>query len=384
MDDVVLHALLERYDVKGASIAITRPASPWSVETLTAGRATADRPMTKESWVQYASLSKTLATAFALEEFRKRSWDPTTKKVNDVLRDLDSSLLLEGPWAEEVALSQLCNHTALGMHYVPGTAKELPSAEDILQGKCGYSKLVVDRVPGERFAYSGGGFVVLEHVLELLVDDLPKELNDWLAALGAPHVGFGHYVCDDSADGFYDHGRVPCRGGFAFPAFAAGCRGRCDSLAHFLAHLVAAYQGLDGSLISQETARLMIDDTVDLGAKDFMNARAGLGVFVATAGPNRLLLHQAANDGFRGLYVICADGPDLWKGFVVVANGDNPAVFLNSDVAVLLAKRVLKLQGCDFDRLPHDCDLADFPQEQIVNMGYKQLVFEAFLDEQKN
>ena len=34
---------------------------------------------------------------------------------------------------------------------------------------------------------------------------------------------------------------------------------------------------------------------------EFMNM--GL-VFVADAGPNRFAIHQAANDGFRGVYVV--------------------------------------------------------------------------------
>ena len=44
----------------------------------------------------------------------------------------------------------------------------------------------------------------------------------------------------------------------------------------------------------------------------------GLGVFVARAGENRVMLHQAANDGYRGVYMVCFDGPDRGKGIVVV------------------------------------------------------------------
>ena len=58
----------------------------------------------------------------------------------------------------------------------------------------------------------------------------------------------------------------------------------------------------------------MLDGAVDLGAVDFMRASIGLGVFVARAGANRLMLHQAANDGFRGVYVVCFDGPDAADG----------------------------------------------------------------------
>ena len=49
-----------------------------------------------------------------------------------------------------------------------------------------------------------------------------------------------------------------------------------------------------------------------------MGAEMGLGVFVATMGENRVACHQAANDGFRGLYLMCMRGPDRGKGLVVL------------------------------------------------------------------
>ncbi len=34
--------------------------------------------------------------------------------------------------------------------------------------------------------------------------------------------------------------------------------------------------------------------------------------------------------------MVCFDGPDAGKGFVILVNGDNPAVYLQSDLAILL------------------------------------------------
>lgn len=62
----------------------------------------------------------------------------------------------------------------------------------------------------------------------------------------------------------------------------------------------------------------------------------GLGVFVATAGRNRLMLHQAANDGFRGIYLVCFEGPDAGKGLLILSNGDNPAVIFQCELARLI------------------------------------------------
>ena len=68
-----------------------------------------------------------------------------------------------------------------------------------------------------------------------------------------------------------------------------------------------------------------------------MRSRMGLGMFTfdvpssEPARPNRWMLHQAANDGFRGVLLMCFDGPDADngpRGLVVLANGDNQAMLL--------------------------------------------------------
>lgn len=69
-----------------------------------------------------------------------------------------------------------------------------------------------------------------------------------------------------------------------------------------------------------------------------MSAAMGVGMFVFDAVPtsttkpagggpaaaSRWMLHQAANDGFRGVLLVCFDGPDARdgpRGVVVLANG---------------------------------------------------------------
>ena len=68
----------------------------------------------------------------------------------------------------------------------------------------------------------------------------------------------------------------------------------------------------------------------------------GVGMFVfevassnPSAGPNKWMLHQAANDGFRGLLLVCFDGPDAAdgpRGCVVLCNGDNQGMLLNAAI----------------------------------------------------
>jgi len=132
------------------------------------------------------------------------------------------------------------------------------------------------------------------------------------------------------ATGYLDDGSMVRDSRLMFPPLAAGGHGSPRGLLSFLYHLARAYnlpKGSSSGAITRDCARAMLGDTVDFGCFDFMKSRMGLGVFVATAGPNKIMMHQAANDGFRGLYMVCFEGPDAMKGFVINANGDNKVPF---------------------------------------------------------
>ena len=64
----------------------------------------------------------------------------------------------------------------------------------------------------------------------------------------------------------------------------------------------------------------------DIGSLEFMGCGMGLGIFVGQAGPNRVMVHQAANDGFRGFFFLCFDGPDYGKGLVCSTGSGNSAI----------------------------------------------------------
>lgn len=145
------------------------------------------------------------------------------------------------------------------------------------------------------------------------------------------------------ASGYLDDGSLVKETRLMFPPLAAGGHSTTRGLLIFLSHLAKAYHlpaGTASGPMTHEAARAMLDGPVDLGCFAFMHSRMGLGVFVAQAGQNRIMMHQAANDGFRGLYMVCFDGPDAGKGFVVNANGDNKAMFMNCELTRALLQRM--------------------------------------------
>merc|ERR1712086_130320 len=122
-------------------------------------------PMQADTWVQVASLSKTVATAFAMEYLGERGINFDTN-VNQLLAKIGSNYRLQpadrapASWANEVQLRHLVNHTGLGMHYVygfpPDRMRGMPPMQDLMEGKHNYESIFVSKKPNTKFAYSGG------------------------------------------------------------------------------------------------------------------------------------------------------------------------------------------------------------------------------------
>jgi len=461
MADVDIKAHLESLlaahpDVAGVSIGLLQDNYTVSAHVAGYARISTGEAMTSEHFLECASLSKTVATAFAIEYFAARGIEMNTS-VNALLAQAGSTWRIDLPplsspscpsacsapsWPDKVTLAMLVNHTALGMHYVYGMplGRATPSPQELLDGSLeaafGYAPLYIEREPGSLFKYSGGGFIVLQHLIECLEKQqqhggrsssgggsnsigeitkpfleacdmadsfcfdslLPEEQEARRRGESATAhtkgggggggdrvVAFGHLTRESEV--------APLDGGrLAFPAFAAGAICTPTSLASFLGLLARAYNGNNSSSssrsgISTQTARLMLGEESlhDLGAVDFMRARVGLGVFVATAGPNSIMIHQAANEGFRGVYMVCFDGPDAGKGFVLLCNGDNAGVLFQAEVCVFLLSRVLSMQGMSFAQGSRQIEgfreamrAGTMKQAEIVNLGLKELVLAGF------
>lgn len=376
--------LLKAHRICGAQIAV---ANPSGIQGLEFGFATSDKlAVTESSFFELASLSKSMASAFAMEFFRSRDIDLETP-VNQLFAGAKSGFRLRSSvdpaFADQVKVGQLMNHTALNMHYVKGFPVDhpMPSIRNLAEQPVtlGYDALDVRYVPGTEFHYSGGGFIVLEYLVEVLSGKNIRALTrDFFERMGTSQLTFDQTTLAQHryAEGFLDDGSQVPGGRLMFPAFAAGAMGTACAVQKFLSHLEHAYHDLAGSGgISHDTAMQMLKGR-DLGCRDFMGTDIGLGVFIAEAGDNRIAIHQGSNEGFRALYLHTFDGPDRGKGFVILCNGDNRGVLFVAEVAQLLLK-TLAVTGVDTTAFHKKFDGSKYDQEQIVNRGYKELVFSA-------
>ena len=359
------------------------------MQSLEFGQRAAGQPVTPQTCFEIASLSKSIATCFAMEYFRAANI-PLDTRVNALLSKTSSSIRVlslnpkHPEWADQVTLAHLMSHEALNLHYVSGvsTDQPMPSASQLIaeHDQFNYEPTGVLNEPGSAFQYSGGGFIVLEHVIETLAaQDIATITAPFLRDLHMNLITFeqSNQANMEYASGYKDSGQVIEGTRIMFPAFAAGAVASAQDVAIFLRALASAYHNLDGAgPISHDTAVRMLHG-VDKGSQKFMGCNMGLGIFTADAGPNRLCIHQGANDGFRALFIHCYAGPDMGAGLVILANGEyNGVLFIAQATQIVL--RHFNMQGVDATRFQNEFVADHIPQEQRVNAGYRELIFGAF------
>ena len=389
-----LQLLKERHQVKSVSVCLSTPVQ--TAQSFCVGDSEdRTKKATTSTLYEIASLSKTIGTAFAIEYFTQRKI-PLTAKVNDLLKDCKSEVRLRHPtntkWGDEVNLLHCMSHCALNMHYVNGVPlhDEMPDIKEFLLGneRYGYPPVAVLGEPGIEFHYSGAGFLVLQHLIELFEGgkNINEIMTPFLEALGisSNELTFEAKPDDrvDVARGYDDTGTMIEGGRKMFPGFAAGAVGTPAALMKVMNHLSQAFTNITGSgPISHDTAVVMLNGT-DKGCKKFMGCQMGVGVFVMEARNNRFSLHQGANDGFRSVFLHCFSGPDKGAGLVVCANGDNRAMILISELMQCILKQ-MRLSGVDLSKFMDGSQFKfdEMKQEEIVNFGYKSMVFDAFEDD---
>ena len=327
---------------------------------------------------QMASMTKVVATAFSIQFFNERKIS-LGSRVNELLKNYKAEYKLESGegcdplWADKVDIDHLLDHTALDLSYVPGyPLGKCPSTLDLVKGNDGNPKIKLLRKPGKVFKFSGGGFILLQYLIEVVGgDSIEKLMRPFLDRMGLSDFRFSREV--DSpifARGYSDDGSPIENGAYTFPALAAGGECTTRSYALFLSHLINAFHNIDGSGgIHHNTAVLMFHSERCQGSVDFIGAKMGLGVFVARAGLNKIALHHAANDGFRSLFLCCINGPNQGEGFVIASNGSDNAMKLNCFVArellipwhgLNLGDSVLETKGLD--------------PEEVVSQALKEMV----------
>jgi CubicO group peptidase (beta-lactamase class C family) len=269
---------------------------------------------------QAGSMSKTVAAVAALRlvEQGRLALD---RDVNAQLTSWHvprNSLTRRHP----VTLRRLLSMTA-GIN-VPGFVgyrpdDTLPSVVQILDGSppANSPPVRVIRTPGTGYAYSGGGYEIVQALMQDASHqpfaELVKELV--LQPVGMNDSFFGQRPRapgEQMATGHLSSGAELPGGWRAMPEMAAGGLWSTPAdLARLLIDISKSYKGVDDSLLSQAMAREMLKQN---------GGPYGLGVAVSGSGQSLVLMKRGQNVGYQGYMLIF---PATGQGIVVMANSDN-------------------------------------------------------------
>jgi CubicO group peptidase (beta-lactamase class C family) len=310
-----------RYHVPGVSVAVIEDFEiAWS-KGYGVRDASGSEPVTPETLFQAASISKPVAAAAALRLVREGA----LALDEDVNRRLVSWKVPQNEFTveEKVTLRRLLSHDAgLTVHGFRGYASGEP-VPDILQVLDGLEPansepIRVNKVPGSGFRYSGGGYTVLQLLLEETTGQpLPELVEERiLRPARMEHSSFRKPLppeLEALTTSGHDSDGAPFPG-HQFLEGGSTCCGLWTTpgdLARFALAVTAAVRGEEKAILDSELARAMISPLVD--------GRMGLGFAVETHGETTYFSHGGGNPGFT-CYLILQ--PQDGYGAAVMTNGD--------------------------------------------------------------
>lgn len=312
--DTLVPTLLQQGKVPGAALALIHDgAVVWSQGYGAADEA-AQTPVTADTAFSVESISKAL-TAWEIMRMVEAGRLDLDAPVNQYL----TSWQLTGAGRNDsdgATIRRILSHTA-GLSvdgyrgYPVGTA-DLPSLPDFLSGDAGVPAVRMLFPAGARFSYSGGGYTILQ----LMIEDLTGEpfadvmQRDLLDRLGMAHSRFGwsadapldwatHYLANGQVDDTIIHEDLAAGGLFT----------TADDLARFLT------AGLDGGFLTPESVAQMLTPA------EATKGEYGFGYFLfALKDGTPVAWHDGIGVGQRAIFFLL---PQSGDGLVILTNKGN-------------------------------------------------------------
>lgn len=318
--NATLEQRMKQYKVAGLSIAVINNGQLAWAKGYGFANADSTRRIDENTLFQAASISKPIAALTALHwvERGKLSLDAD---INTYLTDwkIPQSRFTE---REKITLRRLLTHTTgLTVHGFRGYAKgkPLPSTRQIVTGQppANNPAVVADTLPGSTWRYSGGGYLVMQNVLE---DVLGKPFGQIAAETVLSKLSMTNSTFEQplperlesrAATGFFVSGK-PIEGQWrTYPEkAAAGLWTTPTDLARYVVEVQQSLRGKGAGVLSKTMTRQMLTP----------NKGWGLGPAIQHGGDSLLFSHSGANVGFRCHLVAYAY---RGQGAVVMTNSDN-------------------------------------------------------------
>ncbi len=309
------------HNVPGVSIAVINDYQiEWAkgYGVLEAGKS---EPVTPDTLFQVASVGKVVVAVAALHYVEKGALDLDS----DVNHSLVSWQVPDNEFTaeEKVTLRRLLSHSAgVTVEWFRGYAlgEEVPSLQQILDGEwpANSAPIRVDIVPGTQFRYSGGGYTIVQQLLEDVVGepfpDIMRNsvLEPWEMTASTFESPLPEELKAIAASGHRVDGSVIQGGWHTYPEMAAGGMwSTASDMARFAIGVMQSYVGQSDGVLSHAMAIEMLTPQIEV---------RGLGPNVLDEGGDLFyFMHPGANDGYESILVAY---PQRGQGVVILTNVD--------------------------------------------------------------
>jgi len=316
-----LRDLMEQLNVPGLAVAVFNNYEIEWIRAYGVTDAASREPVTDETLFQAASISKPVAAMVALHFVEKGLLD-LDGDVNEKLRSWKVPEN-EFTFDEKVTIRRILSHTAgLTVSGFRGYAEgePVPNILQVLDGTepSNNDPIRVDVVPGSTYRYSGGGYTVLQLLLEDVTGRPLHELTHELVfePLGMNHSSFQKPLPEallaKTSSGHLRDGS-PMRGHW-FLDTGSTCCGLWTTpadLARFAIEIQKSLRGESNKILTAETTDLMVTPQAP--------GSMGLGMSVQQRNGTVYFSHSGGNPGFGCHLVASADGR---YGAAVMTNSD--------------------------------------------------------------
>jgi CubicO group peptidase (beta-lactamase class C family) len=199
---------------------------------------------------------------------------------------------------------------------------EIPTLRQILDGEwpANSPPIRVDIVPGTLDRYSGGGYMIVQQLLEDVVGrpfaDIMQDtlLEPWEMTSATLEFPLPEHLEALAASGHRANGAIIPGGWHIYPEMGSGASmwASASDLARFSIRVMRIYGGQSDPVLSPDMAMQML--TPQIGNR-------GLGPSVFDVGDDLFyFMHDGANEGYRSVMVAY---PHRGQGIVILTNGDN-------------------------------------------------------------
>lgn len=307
------------HNVPGASIAVIKNGEIAWAKGYGIANTENGSEVNTNTLFQAGSISKPIAALAALKlvDEGKLNLD------EDVATYLKSWQLPESKFTEteKVTLRRLLTHTAgMTVHGFPGYAEtdSFPSINTVLDGKGNTPKIFVDTIPGSIWRYSGGGYTVMEKVVED-ISGIP--LEDYMAKNILPALNMNNSTYSqplpenlhaNASAAYHSDGNIVPGLWHNYPEqAAAGLWTTPTDLANYFIEIHNIYTDKSKGLLSKEmVTKMLTKDKNDWG----------LGPALRWEKDSLIFGHGGKNEGFtNNMFAFAEKG----NGVIIMTSADN-------------------------------------------------------------